>query len=242
MGILLLGGLMLLAQPATLKLVTSDYPPFEYTENGVPRGLSVEIIQTVFHRMGQPIEIKEYPWKRSLYMIQTGAADAAFSTNRTSERETYGVFPKESLLSGTISFFTLTDSTIRYTGNLDSLSSYRVGTDRGSSYGDMFDEAVRSRKLNIIESDVPDISLRALITKRVDLYLVDDYVAWHLARKNGVTNRIKRLAPPFAPAVPAYLMFTRKKDHSKVMARFDATLAELKRNGTIDKLIKKYIE
>ncbi len=240
----LLFSLALLAQPvpAKLTLVTSEYPPFEYTENGVARGLSVEIVQAVFRQMGQPIEIKAFPWKRALFMIQGGSADAAFTTNRTSEREAYGVFPKESLLSGTISFFSLSDASYRYTGDLASLSHCRVGTDRGSSYGDVFDEAVRSGQLRIIESDTPDISLRALITKRVDLYLVDDYVAWHLARKNGVTSRIRRLTPPFAATVPAYLMFTRKKDLSKVMARFDATLAELKRNGTIDRIIRKYTE
>lgn len=46
----LLFSLALLAQPvpAKLTLVTSDYPPFEYTENGVARGLSVEIVQAVF--------------------------------------------------------------------------------------------------------------------------------------------------------------------------------------------------
>ncbi len=50
----------------TLELVTLQYPPYEYEENGEVKGLAVEIVKEVFKRLDQPISIKVYPWARSL--------------------------------------------------------------------------------------------------------------------------------------------------------------------------------
>ncbi|HWQ07951.1 MAG TPA: transporter substrate-binding domain-containing protein, partial [Holophaga sp.] len=126
--------------PRKLAFAISDYPPFEYAENGVPKGMSVEITRMVFQKMGYDITIALYPWKRALHMVRTGEVDGIFSASRTREREAYGVFPKESLVDGGTYFFALQDSTIAYDGDLAKLAGYTIGTDRGSSYGDRFDE------------------------------------------------------------------------------------------------------
>ena len=232
------------AQPLPRKLAfaISDYPPFEYAENGVPKGMSVEITRMVFRKMGCDISITLYPWKRALHMVSTGEVDGVFSASRTREREAYGVFPKESLVDGGTYFFTLRDGAITYDGDLAKLAGYTIGTDRGSSYGDRFDEAVHNRTIHIIESDVTDVSFRALLVKRVDLYLVDGYVGAYLARKAHATERIRKLEPAFAPTMPGYLLFSRKQELKGIIAEFDATLAALKKDGSVGRILRKYLE
>ena len=232
------------AQPLsrTLAFAISDYPPFEYIEHGVPKGISVEITQLVFKRMGQDITITLYPWRRALHMVSTGEVDGAFSAARTHEREAFGVFPKESLVSGATCFFVMQDSPITYNGDLASLSGYTIGTDRGSSYGDRFDQALRDRTIHIIESDVTDISFRALLARRVDLYLVDGYVGAYLARKARASDRVRKLEPAFAPTTPGFILFSRKQELKDVMAMFDVTLAALKKDGSVARILKKYLE
>ena len=48
-----------------LELVTLQYPPYEYLENGEVKGVAVEIVQEVFTRMNKPITITVHPWDRS---------------------------------------------------------------------------------------------------------------------------------------------------------------------------------
>jgi polar amino acid transport system substrate-binding protein len=239
-GLLVLATGRLGAQPKRLTLVYSAFPPFEYTENGKAKGLSVEILQAAFDRMGYSVTFQEYPWKRALHMVETGEADGAFSANRTREREAYALFPKESLASGSVSFFALAGEPIAWNGSLESLGGFRIGIDRGSSYGDAYDEAVRSGTIRVLESNSTDLSFRALLAHRIDLYLVDEYVAWHEARLQGATRRIRRLSPPFSPSIPAYLMFTRRKDLQPVVQAFDAAMGVLRKNGTLHRILVRY--
>ena len=38
--------------PDDMLFVTEEYPPFSYLENGVPSGLSIELLQTALERAG----------------------------------------------------------------------------------------------------------------------------------------------------------------------------------------------
>ncbi len=62
-----------------LKLVTLEFPPYEYSENGEIKGSAVEVVKEAFKRMGQPIKINAYPWARAIKMVEGGEADAIFT-------------------------------------------------------------------------------------------------------------------------------------------------------------------
>lgn len=73
--------------PASLRLLTEEFPPINFSENGKPRGLTVEIVQAIQQRLGQDLPIEVLPWARAFREAQERTPTALFATARIPERE-----------------------------------------------------------------------------------------------------------------------------------------------------------
>ncbi len=54
----------------TLTVVTEQYPPYNYEENGKVKGVSTEVVEEVLREAGIDFSIKVYPWTRALKMAE----------------------------------------------------------------------------------------------------------------------------------------------------------------------------
>lgn len=72
---------------SSLRLITEEFPPVSFTDNGVPRGLAVEVVQTIQQRLGQSLPIEFLPWARGMREAQDSQPTALFATARTPDRE-----------------------------------------------------------------------------------------------------------------------------------------------------------
>lgn len=73
-----------------LKVMTEDYPPFNYSEDGELRGLSVDIMVELLRRAGAShvrTDIELLPWARGYNLTLDRPGHALFSTTRTEDRE-----------------------------------------------------------------------------------------------------------------------------------------------------------
>ena len=75
------------APSASLRLLSEEFPPINFTEFGQPRGLSVDIVQAIQKRLGQSLPIEFMPWARAFREAQDGPPAALFSMARIPERE-----------------------------------------------------------------------------------------------------------------------------------------------------------
>ncbi|MCB9482252.1 MAG: transporter substrate-binding domain-containing protein [Desulfobacteraceae bacterium] len=78
-------------------IVTEQYPPYEFIENGEWTGHDADIVREASRRAGVNPVFKEYPWKRCLKMVEEGAAEALISAMKTPDREEYIIFPDTNL-------------------------------------------------------------------------------------------------------------------------------------------------
>ncbi len=78
-------GASVAAQP--LRLLSEEFPPINFTEEGHPSGLAVEVVQTVLRRLGQRLPIEFLPWARAYREAQGNQPVALFSAARIPERE-----------------------------------------------------------------------------------------------------------------------------------------------------------
>lgn len=100
-GCLSLGSVIALADSETLTLVFAyedkeQYPNYLGNSDVIPEdpGVSVEMVQhLVKHVPGIRIELKRYPWKRCLALLEVGEIDAIFNASYTQERASFGVYP-----------------------------------------------------------------------------------------------------------------------------------------------------
>jgi len=81
---------MALDLPDDMLIVTEEYPPFSYYENGKPSGLSVELLLTAFERAGISLsaeDISLMAWPDAYHTTLSRNNTSLFSTARTPERE-----------------------------------------------------------------------------------------------------------------------------------------------------------
>lgn len=70
-----------------LRLLSEEFPPINFTEEGSPSGLAVEVVQAVLQRLGQSLPIEFLPWTRAYREAQGMQPIALFSAARIPERE-----------------------------------------------------------------------------------------------------------------------------------------------------------
>jgi polar amino acid transport system substrate-binding protein len=73
------------AQPLTL--VTEENPPFNYTVDGKPAGMSTEIILEMARRAGVALQIRSLPWSDAYEQGQTRSDTCIYSMSRLPNRE-----------------------------------------------------------------------------------------------------------------------------------------------------------
>lgn len=122
----------------TVVFVFDSLPPYEYLENGVAKGLNVDIIRSVCKKIGVTPVFREYPWSRAMHMVKNGEVDAIFSLYKTKEREEFLLFPTHPLNDETNVIIVPKESVLR-AGSLDDMKKWRVGVVQDYSYGEKFD-------------------------------------------------------------------------------------------------------
>lgn len=75
------------ASAAGLRLLSEEFPPINFTEEGTPQGLAVEVVQAVQQRLGQSLPIEFMPWARAYREAQGRQPVALFAAARIAERE-----------------------------------------------------------------------------------------------------------------------------------------------------------
>ena len=116
-----------------LLIVTDSYEPFVFAPDADLKGIDYEVSEAVFQQLNIPIEIKFYPWKRCLAMMQDQAADGILDAAITNERKTYLFFPEEPLSDSSLVMFYHKDRPISV-DTLDDLRQYRIGAQLGYEY------------------------------------------------------------------------------------------------------------
>ncbi len=53
-----------------LTIVTEDFPPYNYEQDGKASGLSSEVVQAVLKEIGLQADIIFYPWRRAYHAVQ----------------------------------------------------------------------------------------------------------------------------------------------------------------------------
>lgn len=223
----------------TLDIVTLDYPPYIYEDENTIKGLSVEIIEEVFTKMGVSIKITILPWVRALKQIKVGESDAIFTVYKTKERLEFIDFSNEIIIYQIVSLFTHKSSNIVFKGSLDDIKRLNIGLVRGVSYGSIFDDAVRNNKLKkLYVANNGSSNFEMLLSNRVDIVVSNKYGAHYIIDKNKF--QVKELIPEIE-RIPSYIGFSKKRELLEVRDEFDRILIELKKDNTYNSIIKKYI-
>lgn len=222
-------------------VAAADSIPTSYFGNGKNKGILVDVINEVFKRAGYSVDIKLMPWARCIEEVKVGKADGIFSVFKTKEREEFLTYTTEVLINQVQAFFVLKTSNIAFDGDLKKLSKKRIGLIIKTSYGPILDKAIAENTFENIElSPFSKSNIQKLLSKRVDIIASYQEIVLSTAKELGELGNIKKLTPPIE-SIPSYLAFTKKRDFTKVINDYNKTLLLMKKDGTYDKIFKKYL-
>ena len=226
----------LAVQAQSITLATLDWPPYigPAVRNN---GYVTEIVNTAFAHSGDKTEIEYMPWARAVKETTEGRFDGLFPEYYSQERESTHVF-SEPFPGGPVGFMKRLDRKISYS-SLRDLSKYNIGVVRGYINTVAFDNADYLNK-EVATSDT--INLKKLIRNRVDLIVIDKFVARHiLEREFGGDICVVEFMEPALESKNLYIAFSRKApDYQSKIDAFNQGLRKIKKNGELDRILRKH--
>lgn len=222
------------ALAADFKIMTEEYPPFNYSEGGVITGLSTDVVYEIAKRIGHPAEIEVLPWARAYGLIQHQDGVILYSMTRTEARENLfkwvgPVAPNKWV------FFAKKGSGVK----VGSLDDARIVGKIGTYKDDAAESFLKEQGFSNLDSVVNDEqNVPKLMAGRIDLWIVGELQGIYKAKKKGVADQLEKVMD--VKDTQLYIAFS-KNTSDEDIAKWQKALDEIKADGTYDELMKKYL-
>ena len=218
---------------SNIRIITENYKPLSYLQEGKLIGPSVEILQLLMKKLKVQSSILIFPWLRGYLTTRDEPNTALFSTTRTKERES--LFKWVGPLSQKeFSIFALKKSNIKI-NNIDEIEKYLTGVERGS----INEQLLLSRGiLNLSRVDYPKQNLNMLLWNRIELWSVSSSTFYEtLLEQNINPQDIEKIYT--IKHAKLFIAFN-KETPDNIIKSWQSAFDELHFNGTIKEIFDKY--
>lgn len=231
------------ARAETLVIAGDIWCPVNCQPGSERPGIFVELAQEIFTEAGIEVQYKALNWARTLQMVRRGELNAAVGAGVEDAPDfLFGATPVASSRS---CFFTLPDSTWRFTGTA-SLAGQRLGVINDYSYGDELNTYIAlhhgdSERIQIAAGDTAlALNIGKLTHGRVDVVLENAWVMQAMLASQGRAGDLRE-AGCRAPDVPIYLAFSPVLESSpRYVAIFEQGLQRYRASGRLQALLAAY--
>lgn len=210
------------------------------------QGFAAALVRAAFAAEGMPVEIEFHSWERALERARAGEVDGVVPEYYNGRREAEFAYSAP-LINGPLVLYRRQEANLVYrpVGSLDAglraLAAQRFGVVRGYLNTPTFDAADYLTKT---EADDDLANLRDLAEGRIDLAVIDRYVAAHLirTRQPEFATRLVPLSPPLGE-MALYIAFSRKSPRMpELRAAFNRGLDTLRADGQLNALRARLLD
>jgi polar amino acid transport system substrate-binding protein len=225
----------------TIKILTEEYPPFNFTDQGRITGLGTEVVQAVLKEINIEGQFQSLPWARAYETTQSSENVLIYSINRSKEREK--LFKWVGQITPTDFYLFSLKSRNLHLASLDDAKPLQIGTvnqDIGEQYLAAHGFALGH---NLQSSARYELNYEKLKLGRVDLWVMNELGAYFMVRQAGDDPAVvlhKALRLPELSGGGNYMAFGLKTPDAMV-ERFRKGLEAIKKNGIYDALQKKWL-
>ena len=221
-----------------VQVVTEEYPPYNYTENGTVTGVNTDVVRAILDRLEQNHEINVNPWARSYDLALEQPNVMIYSISRTEQREDLFKWVGD---IAPVGFYLISREGGVGVASLEQAKAHVVGTVRDDVIEQYLVEEGFELGVNIDRTSSHVSNLKKLVAGRIDLIAVSDLTAAYYLRQLGYNpDEVlgeKLLLEPIS--VPLYMAFNLGTSDETV-ARYQQTLDALKADGTYQQIINAY--
>jgi ABC-type amino acid transport substrate-binding protein len=246
------------AEARELYIVTSPWEPYMYEEDGVYKGLSVEILDKVMTKLDISYKFEIMPWSRALKMVQFGEADgtltAAYADDRadfilyTPDQIEYakegGILPESTLVESKSALFVKKENVDLFVFDSEEqiiLDQYKIGLNQNYAYSELDPNDPRLNKEAYVDEQD---AFQALMDGDIDVYLAEKLVSIAILKKMGLEDEVTYIDKTGGETGNAlYILFGKNSNYPNIqqIARdSDRVIAEMKENGEYDEIYERY--
>ncbi len=218
-----------------LKILCENDPPNQFVaSDGQLAGYTIEVVREIQRRIGGDEPIQLVPWARGWEWIRTQPNVVLFQMTRTGDRNASfkWVGPVLELAFG---FYARADSPIRISSLDDARKAGAIGVYRDTERDQILTKAGFT---NLDRTADATGNFKKLMAGRIDLLAASVETLDELAKSVGFKADDVRLVYVFARN-QTYIAMSREIPDATV-ARWNAALDAMKRDGTFERLFRKY--
>ncbi len=225
-------------QAQSMNFVMENFPPFITDDHGIGQGPFPDVVRAVCDAMKTQCTLKVLPWRRAYTMAEAGSVDGIFVLARTAEREKIFHFTNPVFQSAFVVIAREPGFTYGQPKDLDGMTVATYGPSAVSKELHDLSKTLPSMRLEIeIDNRLVLRKLRAgrypepaaaVMNREVGIELIDE--------ENLTGLKIVGEYKPIAYGIG----LSRKKVSKEQAERFNNTLRELIKNGTVKAIGDKY--
>ncbi len=217
-----------------------NWPPFSWQQGDKIIGIGAELTELVFKDLGMTVaSTARGNWKRAQSQVEHGESDVIVAAYRTAERNKVMAYPAQAYMDDANVLWVAKGKTFPFRQWSDLIG--KTGTAMlGESYGEAFDRYIKD-KLQMEWVNSPAQSLGKLELGRADYYPFSLYGGQIQLRQYGFDGKIEHI-PDVLSTEGTYIAISRKSRLVGYMPQIEASIARLRADGTIERLVKKYVD
>nr|WP_312577802.1 transporter substrate-binding domain-containing protein [Sedimentibacter sp.] len=228
-------------QDKNITVATAPYEPFIIydSKKDAVSGIDIDLIDKIYSDAGYQVEYKIVPWDTSINMIKNGLADVIPTIAINEEREEFLDFSVNYRTESRYNFYTNKEKNI-YIESIGDLRNKHVGVLTGYAYYDDFDKNTTfHRDFSVKE----EIMFKKLLKGQIDAIILNSYSGDYIIKKLGLGDKVKleNYKHVEADTSETRLGFCKIKNNREVIDLFNKKYLELKNDGTIERITKKYL-
>lgn len=225
------------ARAGQYQVVTEEWAPYNYLENGQLTGMATEVVRTIMARTGDDFEIAVVPSMRAAHMLQTRPGTIMYSMFRTPDREPLykwvGPIVEESIHP-----YQLSDAPIPV-NSLEQLMHAPRLTTRHAGLVPRVLESLGFTNLDKSAAESQQL-YRMLLARRTELIIGDtDAGVNYYSHQLGIAPGTLRRVPVEVYRSSLYIAFSRDCDDGLIDA-WARALEQLRRSGELERIRRRY--
>lgn len=225
------------AEEGKLIMATNaEFPPYEYYEGDKIVGIDAEIAALIAEKLNLTLEIQDVAFDSIIPGVQSGKYDMGMAGMTIDEKRLKSVDFSTTYANGVQVVIVKEDSDI---ASIDDLEGKKIGTQQGTT-GYIFASDTPENggfgEENVVGYDNGAVAVQALIQDKVDCVIIDNEPAKAYVEAN---EGLKILDTEYANEDYAICF---AKNNTELRDKVNSALEELIADGSVQKIIDKYIK
>lgn len=224
-----------------LYLMSEEFPPYNFTENGEIKGTSIDLMDLILQRLHSKQNknnIHILPWARAYNYLLKRENTVLFAMTRTQKREKF--FKWVGPISTARNVLIARKARLIRISSTEDIKRYTVGAVRNDAGAQLLvtEAGIPEKSIHLVSSVIQ--SIKMLSQDRIDLFAFDENVTAWLIKKNRLNP--KEYETVFILQEGFHYFAFHQNTPDRMIKSFQKTLDEIKAQGDYDKILDRYLK